>query len=483
MALAKIASLWIGPELSWLEQLCIQSFLDAGHDFTLFVYDDVKGVPDGVKIADANDHLKSTEFIRHARTGSPAYHADQFRLRMIRDTNLTWVDTDAYCVNPFVIGRHGHLHGWISDARPQINNGVLKLPKKSKTLKAMLDFTSDPYPIPPWYAEDKRAELQRRKDRGDGVHVSLLPWGVWGPNALTHFLHATGEVKHSQAKHVLYPVPFSHKRSLLKPRRRYIVEEAVQPDTLSIHFWGRRFRAAVSETGGIPVEGSYTADLLRKHGIDPKPTAHLMKPVMPAKTPAADISGLDFSMIDEDDVAVIDTAGRGSGSGRNGVLAEAFEDTQATFDVVYPTIDRLRPRRIAHIGPGYGFMDLLLHRRFGCEIVLLDDSEDGGLGDTDKARDFLRSNGVPEGAISVRDPDDEDLGEVDLAISFGACGSRYPASAFERVFARNVAPTGGILLDIRKGSGGIPYLKKFGRTTVLKKSARSACVFTQKAVI
>lgn len=519
MALAEIASLWIGPRLSWLEQLCLKSFVDAGHRVTLFSYDKVEGVPDGVHTEDANTFLPATEFVRHARTGSPAYHADVFRLRMIRDSNLTWVDTDAYCVKPFTIARHGHLHGWISDNVPQINNGVLKLPKKSKTLKAMLDFTADEYPIPPWFSDEKQAQLRDLKEAGRGVHVSLLPWGVWGPNALTHFLHETGEVKYSQPGPVLYPIPFSHKRSLLKPGRRHLAEGWVTDDTMSIHFWGRRFRSAVSESGGVPVEGSYTLDLLRKHNIDPAPTAHMMQPVA-ARVPldVATYAQIDFSMLDEQDIVNLamqrssglddQAATRGWVDGdesllraeardnREQILRVAFDELRADFERIAPEVRRLSPRRVADIGSGYAFVDLLMHRAFDCDVVLIDieDSderhfgfEDSGAGYSSlkKAREFLKANGVPDERIITINPRTDDLGaagEVDLAMSLISCGFHYPAQTYDKFFHNQVAPTGGIVLDVRKGSGGIPYLKGFGRTKILHKDRKHASVFVQKRV-
>ena len=45
-----IQSLWVGEKLSVMEILSISSFLQKGHPFHLYVYDDVKGVPDGVNI-------------------------------------------------------------------------------------------------------------------------------------------------------------------------------------------------------------------------------------------------------------------------------------------------------------------------------------------------------------------------------------------------------------------------------------------------
>ena len=42
-----IQSLWIGPRLTAMEQLTIRSFLEQRHEFRLYVYDRVEGVPDG----------------------------------------------------------------------------------------------------------------------------------------------------------------------------------------------------------------------------------------------------------------------------------------------------------------------------------------------------------------------------------------------------------------------------------------------------
>jgi hypothetical protein len=55
-----IQGLWIGPELSTLEQLSIASFLQNGHDYHLYVYDEPKNVPVGTLIRDAGEILPSS---------------------------------------------------------------------------------------------------------------------------------------------------------------------------------------------------------------------------------------------------------------------------------------------------------------------------------------------------------------------------------------------------------------------------------------
>ncbi|MCB1400852.1 MAG: hypothetical protein KDJ82_13910, partial [Rhodobacteraceae bacterium] len=79
----KIAMLWIGGSLSFLERLCVQSFLDAGHEVRLYSYDPVGNVPEGTVLADARDVLAGPPFLRHARTNSVTLHSDLFRLHLL----------------------------------------------------------------------------------------------------------------------------------------------------------------------------------------------------------------------------------------------------------------------------------------------------------------------------------------------------------------------------------------------------------------
>lgn len=516
MALPVVASLWIGAELSWLEQLCLTSFVDHGHEVVLFTYDAVANVPSGVRIADAAKILPSEKIIRHARTGSPAYHADLFRLHMLKQTDYIWVDTDAYCCQPWTIKRGTHLHGWISDATPQVNNGVLRLPKTSKTLAAMLKFTSDEYPVPPWYGAEKQAELQAMKDKGQGVHVSLLPWGVWGPEALSWFLNQTGEIRHSQPGHVLYPVPFANAGITLKPKTAAEARALVKDDTLSIHFWGRRFRNIAAKRGQVPSRGSFVDDLLHRHGIDPEQTRHLMQIKRPEATPLLDRpERLDFSMFDDADIAnlVLQRSEVGEVGSlvrqwvkgedgplmayaiahRDDILSKAFDAVAAACEGFIPAADGIAPRRIADIGCGYAFADLLLFRRYGADIVLIDietsdarhfglEAEGAGYSSLAKARAFLQANGVPADKITLLNPRTADvlaIAPVDLCISLISCGYHYPASTYEAFFRRCVASGGGVVLDVRKKSGGINVLKAIGAAEVLKKHDKHSQILSR----
>ena len=110
----QIAALWMEGKLSFLEQLCLKSFVDAGHHVKLYHYGPLENVPDGMELADAEEVLSRDADLAHARTGSPALHSDLFRYKLLEKNDRTiWADTDAYCAAPFVT-RTGHYYGWES---------------------------------------------------------------------------------------------------------------------------------------------------------------------------------------------------------------------------------------------------------------------------------------------------------------------------------------------------------------------------------
>ena len=272
----QVAALWIGGPLSFLEQLCLKSFLDAGQALRLYTYDGVDNAPDGVEQADASAILPLTGFLRHERTGSPALHSDLFRYHLLAKSDQTiWADTDAYCVKPFASDT-GHFFAWESDTG--INGGVLGLPRDSAALAALLAFTADEFAIPSWYGPGYQAELAAKKAGGAPVHAGEMPWGVWGPHALTHFLKQTGEVRHALPRAALYPFAYEDRRLMLRPG----LDPApfVTDETYSIHFYGRRMRSRiVLKENGVPRPRSLIGRLLRKHGIDPAAAPIRGKPV------------------------------------------------------------------------------------------------------------------------------------------------------------------------------------------------------------
>ncbi|WP_234416673.1 hypothetical protein [Ruegeria sp. Alg231-54] len=262
----QVGMLWIEGPLSFLEQLCIKSFLDVGQHVRLYTYGPVTNIPEGVEVRDAREVLADDEVILHKRTGSPALHSDKFRVQMLAKVpDIIWADTDAYCVKPFTT-ENGHLHGWL--AAHEINGGVLALPADSATLYDLIDYTNHPYRIPHWLPPKQRRPLIDMALAGNPPHASDMPWGIWGPRALTWLLTLNKEARFAQPQEVLYPITYKDRRLMLRANGN--AEEFLTENTMSIHFYGRRMRSFIlNRFNGIPHPESMVGLLVEKHGIDP----------------------------------------------------------------------------------------------------------------------------------------------------------------------------------------------------------------------
>ena len=248
--LPKIASLWIGGQLSWLEQLCLRSFAAAGHHTTLYSYEEINNLPDGVHSADAREIYDPSRIVAHARTGSPAIHADIWRLHLIAQTDAIWVDADMYCYRPFNFETQ-HVFGF---ERPDlVCNAVLGMPADSPALKALLGFFEDAIDGP---AEANRTPVENRR------------WGFTGPHALTRALEWSGELKHALNVEFFYRIPFKDRNRVLF--ERFDVEGDLTENTRGVHFWARRLKPRMARReNNRPEPASFLGRLIEKHGIDP----------------------------------------------------------------------------------------------------------------------------------------------------------------------------------------------------------------------
>ena len=268
--LPPIGALWIGGSLTWLEQVCLKSFADQGHPTILYTYGEVKGVPEGVEVRDGRDVLDTSNFVTHARSGSVALFSDLFRFHMIaKEPEIIYVDTDVYSVRPIPAGED-YIFGYETwneqKQRGQVNGAILRMPPDCPTLQGLLKFTDEEYPMPDWLPKRFMGDIRARAKAGDPMHVSEMPWGVWGPLGLTAFLNMTGEIKHASPLAYYYPVHFAHRRIFTRrPKRTW---NHTTEDTRCIHIWAPIKRLCARRHDGVPPEGSFLDSLMKKHRID-----------------------------------------------------------------------------------------------------------------------------------------------------------------------------------------------------------------------
>ena len=81
----KIQGLWVGPRLSTMERLSIESFLRNGHEYDLYTYGPVDGVPRGAAVLDAAAVVPQALVAEFRCGGGPCAAAisDAFRFKLL----------------------------------------------------------------------------------------------------------------------------------------------------------------------------------------------------------------------------------------------------------------------------------------------------------------------------------------------------------------------------------------------------------------
>jgi hypothetical protein len=209
-----VQGLWIGSSLGPLQTLCIRSFLDHGHEFRLFTYGDVSGVPAGTTRCDASEILPEGEIFRSPEgfgAGSYAAFSDLFRYQLLFDRGGWWVDTDVFCLKPFTFGREHVFAAEVSrKGQPTTATCVIRSPARSDYLGYCLDVC----------AATRRDTLQ---------------WGQIGPDLLDDAI-ARFSLK-----------PFRTPTSCFNPVNYYDTRECVAPEfdvarlreSFGVHLWNQ----------------------------------------------------------------------------------------------------------------------------------------------------------------------------------------------------------------------------------------------------
>lgn len=266
--LPEVCSFWHG-ELSYLERICIASFIEQGHRFRLYAYEPLTGLPPGCEMVDAATVVPRAEMFFYKGKRTPAVFADLFRLKLMQLGAGIWVDCDVYCVAPFA-GLGDYVFGiedYTSPAtgrRPMINNAVFRCPPDSPLLPALFR-TFEPGALPPGLPLHRYLEVRIRRFFGEALPVQDMQFGATGPWPLNHHLRRLGLAGLAQPKPVFYPIDYGAATQLLAPDSD--LSEMIAPETLGAHLW----HSALTDRGSgkplPPQPGSFFAREAERFGI------------------------------------------------------------------------------------------------------------------------------------------------------------------------------------------------------------------------
>lgn len=90
--------LWIGPQLSPVEQLALCSFRDLGWETILYVYEEIENVPEGITVSNGEEILPSNAIFENSFSEAPGKtfttFSNLFRLELLARKGGWWFDAD-----------------------------------------------------------------------------------------------------------------------------------------------------------------------------------------------------------------------------------------------------------------------------------------------------------------------------------------------------------------------------------------------------
>lgn len=184
------ASFWHGAPLSFLEHLCLKSFVLNKRPIALYSYGgNVENVPIGVVQRDAADIVPLNDQMKALLGSDPAIFSDYFRVKMMASVTATWVDSDVFFLKEFPTDDVILAYG----PGGEVWNGVLRLPPNHPVLLDYLSyFESKPITRDDgWDHSRLSAKLQRFLAGPDYAHGPVrfphLPSRrtFYGPDLLT----------------------------------------------------------------------------------------------------------------------------------------------------------------------------------------------------------------------------------------------------------------------------------------------------------
>ena len=208
--LPDVVTFWHGP-LDALRLTCLRSQVAAGHKVTVYSFEPLPQLPDGVGNAEAEAILPRAFAERLRPTGPDGVwrdwtvlqFSDFFRMRLMAQSAGLWLDPDVLLVRPVEIDPAKPYFAW---ERPrQLGNSVLYLPSGDPIVAAFASLMQQDELTPEWLALRHSLIFALRKLRGS-KRLSDIRVAIYGPAALTALARRAGELRYALPRKSFYAV-------------------------------------------------------------------------------------------------------------------------------------------------------------------------------------------------------------------------------------------------------------------------------------
>jgi mannosyltransferase OCH1-like enzyme len=231
-----IQGLWIGSELSVMEQLSISSFLKNGHEYHLYVYDAVKNVPAGTTVKDGNEILPASDIFQYQGRPSYAGFSNFFRYKLLLERGGWWSDTDVVCLKPFDFFEDYVFSSELYKGVEVVNCGVLKAPPRSEVMGWA------------W----KVCQTKNPQE---------LVWGEIGPRLIAEAVRRVSLEKYKKPHHYFCPLGFFEWQRIFEPELSLTLGD----DVYAIHLWNEKWRDAGQDKNAGYAENCLYEKLKKKY--------------------------------------------------------------------------------------------------------------------------------------------------------------------------------------------------------------------------
>ena len=206
-----VVTFWQGP-LDRLRQTCLRSQIAAGHKVTVYSFEPLPGLPDGVGNAEAeailprafSEKLRPPQPDGSWRDWTTLQFSDFFRMRLMAQRAGLWLDADVLLLKPVEINPATPFFAW--ERRRQIGNSVLYLPPDDPIVADFADLMAQEELEPDWLALRHRLTFMLRQLRRRSNRLADLRIAIYGPASLTALARRTGEHRHALPKKSFYAV-------------------------------------------------------------------------------------------------------------------------------------------------------------------------------------------------------------------------------------------------------------------------------------
>jgi len=206
-----VVTFWHGP-LDRLRTLCLRSQVAAGHKVTVYSFDPLPGLPDGVVNAEAeavlphafSEKLRPPQPDGSWRDWTTLQFSDFFRMRLMARSAGLWLDADVLLVKPVEIDPAKPYFAW--ERARQLGNSVLYLPAGDPIVTAFAELMEQDELTPNWLSLRHRAVFALRRLHGGSHRLSDIRVAIYGPASLTALARRSGEIAHALPKQSFYAV-------------------------------------------------------------------------------------------------------------------------------------------------------------------------------------------------------------------------------------------------------------------------------------